>query len=539
MVAALLAAALSALAFSPGVAWADGADPTLVSTLTGVEPALPPGVLVQVQTSLAPQMVVANPTPVPLTLLDPTGVPFARVSSTGVEGNVNSPFFHVTLNPPDAPAAQLPPGAAQNAPVRWAPVSTSPEWGWFDPRLQPDVNSAGQPGGQDSAQDPSDPAEQHITVLARWRIGMTYGATPVAAVGDLERRPVVGRFDTTVDPVATPGLAATVAAGTVPAMFLQVPEGHTVEVLGRTGPPWLRAGPTGTDADTGSAEYLADRAGRGEDGPVGAGWTHLSDDGSTLTWLDRRLGYPNTVPPPAALAASTPTELARWTIGLRVDGAPTQLTGARALDAHRGRARRAAPGQPVDRPPVADPGPGRRRCAARSGPAAAVAPRPTIGTRTVRPGHRSQTTATDAAATDPSTRSPILEDHPMNRWMSATVRGAVLGAAVAVGGVGLAGAASAEAISPAPADPHGGLIAPTVPTPGTPDLSALDIPEFAPPQIPQLPAGHNPDGDIPALTYQQAPAPDVSAPPEAGHQVAVFSDQASQTENSFEELIPY
>ena len=127
----------------------------------------------------------------------------------------------------------------------------------------------------------------------------------------------------------------------------------------------------------------------------------------------------------------------------------------------------------------------------------------------------------------------------MNRWMSVTLRGAVLGAAVAAMGAGLAGAASAEAISPAPADPHGGLIAPTVPTPGTPDLSALDIPEFAPPQIPQLPAGHDPDGDIPALTSQQAPAPDVAAPQEVGHQVAVFSDQAAQTENSFEELVPY
>lgn len=123
----------------------------------------------------------------------------------------------------------------------------------------------------------------------------------------------------------------------------------------------------------------------------------------------------------------------------------------------------------------------------------------------------------------------------MNRWMSATL----LGVAVGVGGVGLAGAASAQAISPSPPDPHGGLVAPTVPTPGTPDLSALDIPEFAPPQIPQLPAGQNPDGDIPALTYQQAPAPDVSTPPEVGHLVAVDSDQAAQTENSFEELVPY
>lgn len=325
--AVALTAALAALGLSSGAAWADGSDPTLVTTLTGVEPALPPAVLVQVRTSLAPQMVVANPTPVPLTLFDPAGVPFARVSSAGVEGNLDSPFFHVSLNPPDAPPTQLPPGAVQGAPVRWAPVSTSPEWGWFDPRLQPDVSSAGQPGGQDSARDPSDPAEQHITALARWRIDMTYGATPVAALGELQRRPVVGRFDTTVDPVAAPGLAATVAAGTVPAMFLQIPEGHTVEVLGRTGQPWLRAGPSGTDADTASAEYLADRAGRGEDGPVGTGWMHLSDDGSSLTWLDRRLGYSSTVAPPAALAVSTPTELGRWTIPLRVDGAPTQLTG--------------------------------------------------------------------------------------------------------------------------------------------------------------------------------------------------------------------
>lgn len=127
----------------------------------------------------------------------------------------------------------------------------------------------------------------------------------------------------------------------------------------------------------------------------------------------------------------------------------------------------------------------------------------------------------------------------MNRWMSATLRGAVLGAALAVGGVGLAGAASAQAISPSQPDPQGGLITPTVPTPGTPDLSALDVPEFAPPQIPQLPASQNPDGDIPALTQQQAPAPDLTAPPEIGHLVAVDSDRAAQTENSLEELVPY
>lgn len=127
----------------------------------------------------------------------------------------------------------------------------------------------------------------------------------------------------------------------------------------------------------------------------------------------------------------------------------------------------------------------------------------------------------------------------MNRRISVTLRATALGAAVAAGGLGLAGAASAQAISPAPADPHGGLIAPTVPTPGTPDLSALDIPEFAPPQVPQLPAGQNPDGDIPALTYQQAPAPDVTAPPALGHLIAVDSDRAAQAENSLEELVPY
>ena len=403
-IAALLTAVLSTLALSSGVAWADGADPTLVSTLTGIEPALPPGVLVQVRTSLAPQMVVANPTPVPLTLLDPAGVPFARVSSTGVEGNVDSPFFHVSLNPPDAPAAQLPPGAVQNAPVRWAPVSTSPEWGWFDPRLQPDVSSSAGPGGQASAQDPGDPAQQHISVLARWRIGMTYGATPVAAVGELERRPVVGRFDSTVDPVATPGLAATVAAGTVPAMFLQVPEGHTVEVLGRTGQPWLRAGPSGTDADTGSAEYVADRAGRGEDVPVGAGWTHLSDDGSTLTWLDPRLGWSSTVPPPAALAASTPTELGRWTIPLRVDGAPAQLTGAvrwlptAAVLAQQGQDDPWA-GRPWLTPVLIAAG------------VLLLGALLLLARRARRSSAKSASTPATATTDDPSTPSPILEDH--------------------------------------------------------------------------------------------------------------------------------
>lgn len=126
----------------------------------------------------------------------------------------------------------------------------------------------------------------------------------------------------------------------------------------------------------------------------------------------------------------------------------------------------------------------------------------------------------------------------MTRWTRTTARGLTLGAAAGLAVLAAVPALADEAISPAPADPQGGLLLDQVPVPGTPDGSALDIPEFAPFTVPTLPSGQNPDGDVPALTSQAAPAPDLGAPPALGQQIARSSAQLSQAEAAGEDLIP-
>lgn len=164
-VAAVLTAVLTALlatALAAVPAHAHGGDPTLVPLLREVDPALPRDVLVQVRTGYSEQMVVANPTPEPLTVLDPEGAPFVRVSADGVFGNVTAPFFHQTANPPEVPP-NLPEDARPGAESRWVQLSRGSEWGWFEPRLHPFTPGSEPVGGR--------PGEQRREVLANWDVG--------------------------------------------------------------------------------------------------------------------------------------------------------------------------------------------------------------------------------------------------------------------------------------------------------------------------------------------------------------------------------
>jgi hypothetical protein len=114
-----------------------------------------------------------------------------------------------------------------------------------------------------------------------------------------------------------------------------------------------------------------------------------------------------------------------------------------------------------------------------------------------------------------------------------------VGAAAGLALLAAAPASADEAISPAPADPQGGVLVDEVPVPGTPDLSGLpDIPEFAPATVPTLPSGQDPDGDVPALTHEALPAPELGAPAEVGQEIARSSAQIAQAQAAVEDLFP-
>jgi hypothetical protein len=297
-----------------GPAAAHPGDPTLVNSLREAE--LPDGVTAAMRTTIGDELVVTNSTPTPLVALDADGAEFLRISAAGVEGNSASPYFHLSTAPPEVHVV-VPRDAVAGAPARWVPLSAEPSWSWFDPRLSPQYLQVPVGGRQEVS------GREEV---ATWSVPLRYGDEAIALDGALERRPVTGRFETTVDP-APAGLTAVIAPGYVPVLSVQAAPGRVVTVMGRDGRPYLRFGPAGAQVDRGSPTFREDLLGRGR--PLSAadtGWLTLP--GSSSTWLDTRLRYPAEDPPAEFATAERPVEVARWEIPVVVDGTPQLLTGA-------------------------------------------------------------------------------------------------------------------------------------------------------------------------------------------------------------------
>jgi hypothetical protein len=308
---ALLAGAL--LPVSP--VFAHGGDPLLVTSLDGVTPALPPEVVVQVRTTVSEQVLVANPTATRLEVDDPTGRAFLRISAAGVQADTTNPYFHLTLNPPDAPA-RVPKDAAQNAKPRWQSLSKEPSWGWFDRRVHP----------FDPDEPPPAPLREEAdrTVLAEWTIPMRYGDQSVNARGVLARQRILGGFRATLDPPPDK-LTVSVGQGAVPAVLLRTAEGIPVTVEGSDGLPFLRLTSDGVHANSRSATFRENP--RFADLPRDSdGWARVGEPGS-ISWADPRLAYEADRPPAVVARAERTADLGRWRIPVTVDGKATALTG--------------------------------------------------------------------------------------------------------------------------------------------------------------------------------------------------------------------
>ena len=255
-----------------------------MTRLHGVTPALPDQVSVVLRTTIADELVVTNPTSTPLVVLDPDGAEFLRVSASGVQGNEASPYFHLTAVPPDV-RIPVPPSAQSGAAPAWVPLSAAPTWAFFDPRMSP-ANLQVPVGGRREIEE--------VEQLAAWSVPLRYRDQPVSVEGALERRPVTGRFETSLDP-APAGVSAVVAQGYVPSISVQAAPGREVAVLGRDGRPFLRFGPEGAQLDRGSPTHRDDVLARGR--PLASdetGWIPLP--GSGTTWADVRLRFPRRGP---------------------------------------------------------------------------------------------------------------------------------------------------------------------------------------------------------------------------------------------------
>lgn len=249
-------------------------DPALSTVLDSVLPALPAGASVVVRPSVVDELVVSNPTALPLEVIAVGGEPYLRVSSAGVFGNFASVDWYTTGTPEGGPR----PGAVSATP-RWVRVSREPVWAVFDRRLRPavDVAPAIRKAGADR-------------VLTAWRIPLSLGGTPVVATGHIEFRPVRGGL---VVAVTKSPFTVTPLQGELPGLFARAPIG--TQVTGRDGLPFLRFTGAEVLANTASASWRDDRAARGQ--PVGgSGWV-VASRGPSYSWLDSRLRYPRDEPP--------------------------------------------------------------------------------------------------------------------------------------------------------------------------------------------------------------------------------------------------
>lgn len=309
---AAVAVAVTIAVVDTGSALAHGGDPTVVSTLREITPALPDAVAVRVLAADSEVLTVANPTPTPLVVMAPDGSEFLRISAAGVEGNAASRFTSASRYAPLGAPQPAPP--AEIAPPRWVRLSDDVSYRWYDPRLHPPAATAPVGGRSDQR-----------SVLASWTIPIRYGNAAAELRGTLDLNPDAGRFTTAVE-AAPPGVTALVTEGTPPRMLLQGASGSSVTVLGADGEPFLRrTADGGWEASLGSRTYVDALLARGAAVPAGTGWQRYAAPGP-VNWVDDRLGYPEEVTA-AARAADGSSEVQQWEIPILVDGRPASITG--------------------------------------------------------------------------------------------------------------------------------------------------------------------------------------------------------------------
>lgn len=279
---ALVAASAALVLAEPTVAHQE--VPGVTNVLDSVEPELPAGVTIQVQRSVADQLVAENAGDVALEVLGEESEAFLRIGPEGVEADVASPEWHRS-NSPDG-LITLPEGVSATAEPQWVRVSPDPSWGWFDHRLHeaPVTREPTVGPGED-------------LVLDRWEIPMRVGETPILVRGRRIFSRPAGRFHHVIEsPI--PGMQVSVLEGNVPAIFLTAPGQSDVELLGADGEPFARFGAEGAEVNDASPTWALTARRDGEfdaSGPVGAGvkprWRRVNPS-PQLIWLE-----PRAVPP--------------------------------------------------------------------------------------------------------------------------------------------------------------------------------------------------------------------------------------------------
>lgn len=307
----VLIAALSLPLLLAAPAHAHEADPRIVTVVDEIAPALPEGVVVQAEAGISAQLVAQNPTATVLEVLGTGDRPFLRISRAGVLADVASPDFFTTSNPNGAA-----PESATTAAPRWVRISAGDSWGWYDHRLHPEALPA-----------PAD--SRRVARLADFTVPLRLGETATSVRGHVEFRPLLGAFSVTARP-GPAGVTVQALPGRLPGLFVSNPQRTPLTVLGRDGEPFVRFSARGVEVNERSRTHVEDRAARGLDaGTPGPDplFRLVTPGGTSYTWLDARLRYPQDLPPDPVLRASTPTVVQDWTVPVQLAGAEAAFSG--------------------------------------------------------------------------------------------------------------------------------------------------------------------------------------------------------------------
>ncbi|MCL7945557.1 hypothetical protein [Marinobacter sp. ATCH36] len=293
----------------------DGDKGSIRAVLDPIPPALSQ-LRVQLRKTLAPQLLVANPTDKSLTIHDEAGRPFLRIGPEHTEGDLGAAAFHRT-NTLMAPGA-IPAEASEDP--RWAVVEATPNWGWFDLRLRTEV--------VDLPHKVIDAGER--SPVGQWSIPVRLGDTESLISGHFEYVPAPAGIAQAkvVDIGALKGqaLIRAMPGSDRPGLFLSYRGDSSLVLMGEQDEPFLRFSSQGVEANrhsptwanvapAGAPSFLDNQAG------AEARWAKVSD-GQSYGWIEPRAAYADRVENP-----KRPGVVKRWQIPIRIGDSSSRIEG--------------------------------------------------------------------------------------------------------------------------------------------------------------------------------------------------------------------
>ncbi len=278
---------LSALVCACGGAFAHAPVASEVRTTLDPLPETLTGLRIQLHETLAPQLVIENPTDKALEVLDAKGRAFLRIGPASVQADMAALAWYKSFVPGGVPAPLE--AADEHASARWVRISGSSSWGWFDPRLRTETQpTKTQRHGGDAVK------------LGVWRVPLRYDGKPGEITGAfIFEPPPVGHFEPRLTSAAEPaaGLRVKLIPGMPSALLLENNTKQTITVLGAAGEPMLRLKEKRIYANLRSASWRASgrsfttAAAQAEAAPKEelVLWT-LVARGNRYSWLEPRAG---------------------------------------------------------------------------------------------------------------------------------------------------------------------------------------------------------------------------------------------------------